>query len=84
MSKPEDQSKEITTRRPEGPIILFFIIGFAASLVLGWGIFPKLLYSQKHQPIQFNHALHNIEVDGCESWYSNTGKLYAVPRRAHG
>jgi hypothetical protein len=30
-----------------GFIILFFIIGFAASMVLGWVIFPKLLYSQK-------------------------------------
>jgi hypothetical protein len=30
-----------------GFIILFFIIGFAASMVLGWVIFPQLLYSQK-------------------------------------
>ena len=51
-----------------GPIILFFLVGFALSLVVGWVIFPKLLYSQKKQPIDFNHALHLDLVDeGCES-----------------
>ena len=53
---------------PGGPIILFFILGLFASLILGWIIFPKLLYSQKKQPIDFNHAFHVAEVDnGCES-----------------
>ena len=51
-----------------GPITLFFMLGLVASLVLGWVIFPQLLYSQKEQPVQFNHALHNELVDeGCES-----------------
>ena len=51
-----------------GPVILFFILGLAASLILGWVIFPKLLYSHKKQPIDFNHVLHVAEVDNeCES-----------------
>jgi len=51
-----------------GPITLFFLLGLAASLVLGWVVFPQVLYSQKEQPIQFNHVLHNELVDnGCES-----------------
>lgn len=51
-----------------GPITLFFLLGLAASLILGWVVFPQLLYSQKEQPIQFNHVLHNEMVDnGCES-----------------
>jgi menaquinone reductase, multiheme cytochrome c subunit len=51
-----------------GPITLFFFLGLAASLILGWVVFPQLLYSQKEQPIQFNHVLHNEMVDnGCES-----------------
>lgn len=51
-----------------GPVILFFILGLAVSTILGWVIFPKLLYSQKKQPIDFNHVLHVAEVDnGCES-----------------
>ena len=46
-----------------GPITLFFIIGLVASLVIGWVVFPQLLYSQRRQPVEFNHALHNEEVD---------------------
>ena len=51
-----------------GPVILFFILGLAVSLILGWVISPELLYSQKKQPVDYNHALHVAEVDDeCES-----------------
>jgi hypothetical protein len=51
-----------------GPIILFFMIGFALSLVVGWVIFPKLLYSQRQQPINFNHVMHlELVDDSCTS-----------------
>lgn len=66
-----------------GPIILFFILGLAASLVLGWVIFPQLLYSSKEQPVQFNHALHNDEVDdGCESchFFREDGTYSGIPK----
>jgi len=68
-----------------GYIILFFIIGFAASMVLGWVIFPKLLYSQKQQPFSFNHALHVEEVDeGCESchFFRDDGSFSGIPKLA--
>jgi menaquinone reductase, multiheme cytochrome c subunit len=68
-----------------GLIILFFIIGFAASMVLGWVIFPKLLYSQKEQPFSFNHALHVQEVDnGCVSchFFREDGSFSGTPRLA--
>jgi menaquinone reductase, multiheme cytochrome c subunit len=67
---------------PAGPIILFFIIGMAVSLVLGWGIFPKLLYSQKKQPIDFNHKVHVAEVkNGCESchYFRADGSFSGIP-----
>jgi len=70
---------------PGGFIILFFIIGFAASMVLGWVIFPKLLYSEKQQPFSFNHALHVGEVDeGCESchFFRDDGSFSGVPKLA--
>jgi menaquinone reductase, multiheme cytochrome c subunit len=85
MSKQEDQTTAVDakeTQKPAGPVILFFIIGFAASLVVGWGIFPKLLYSQKHQPVEFNHALHQSEVsDGCESchYFREDGSFAGIP-----
>ena len=68
-----------------GPIILFFILGLIASLIVGWVIFPKLLYSQKKQPVDFNHALHNEEVeDGCESchFFREDGTYSGVPKLA--
>jgi hypothetical protein len=85
MSKQEDQTTAVDvkeTQGPAGPVILFFIIGFAVSLVVGWGIFPKLLYSQKHQPVEFNHALHQAEVsDGCESchYFREDGSFAGIP-----
>lgn len=66
-----------------GPIILFFIIGIIASLIVGWIIYPKLLYSQKKQPIDFNHVLHVEEVeDGCESchFFREDGTYSGVPK----
>jgi hypothetical protein len=68
-----------------GTITLFFIIGLAASLVLGWVIFPELLYSKKNQPIDFNHRLHNELVDeGCESchFFREDGTYSGVPKLA--
>ncbi|MBU4186408.1 MAG: cytochrome C, partial [Proteobacteria bacterium] len=63
MSTQDDKAKEVSADGATGPIILFFILGLAASLVLGWVIFPKLLYSQKKQPIDFNHVLHVEAVE---------------------
>ena len=67
-SSETDESRHGAEGGAGGPIILFFILGLIASLIVGWVIFPKLLYSQKKQPVDFNHVLHNEEVeDGCES-----------------
>ncbi len=68
-----------------GPITLFFILGLVASLVVGWVIFPKLLYSSKEQPIHYDHAKHNELVDdGCESchYFREDGTFSGVPKLA--
>jgi hypothetical protein len=68
-----------------GPIILFFILGLIASLLVGWVAFPPLLYSQKKQPVDFNHALHSGLVDnGCESchFFREDGTYSGVPKLA--
>jgi len=41
-SSPEINQKE-QDNRSAGPVILFFILGLFASLILGWIIFPKIL-----------------------------------------
>jgi len=66
-----------------GPVTLFFILGLAVSLILGWVIAPELLYSQKKQPIDYNHLLHVAEVDdGCESchFFREDGTFSGVPK----
>ena len=68
-----------------GAITLFFILGLVASLVVGWAIFPKLLYSQKKQPVDFNHALHmDLVEDECQSchFFREDGSYSGVPKLA--
>ena len=85
ITSPTDPGQIEPGRGAGGPITLFFILGLVASLVLGWVIFPQLLYSQKEQPVQFNHALHNEMVeDGCESchFFREDGTYSGVPKLA--
>jgi len=48
--------------------LFFFISGLIGSLIIGWIIFPMLLYSKEPQPINFSHAVHMDpdKVDGIE------------------
>jgi hypothetical protein len=91
MDEPGDDAVSSGVRKEQkaplsqsvGPVILFFLFGLAASLVVGWGVFPKLLYSQKKQPFNFNHALHVEMVDaGCESchFFREDGSYSGVPK----
>lgn len=66
-------------------IILFFILGLAASMVVGWVIFPKFLYSQKNQPFDFSHRLHlALEDQSCQSchFFREDGTFSGAPRLA--
>lgn len=91
MSTMDDKTKEAPVNsakgenenKPGGIAIVFFIIGLAVSLIIGWIVFPKLLYSQKKQPIDFSHAAHNELVDdGCESchFFRDDGTYAGVPK----
>jgi hypothetical protein len=85
ISPPTDPDPIEPNQAAGGPITLFFILGLVASLVLGWVIFPQLLYSKKEQPIQFNHVQHNELVeDGCESchFFREDGTYSGVPKLA--
>jgi len=51
-----------------GGMVLFGLIGFVGALVVGWVVFPKMLYSEKTQPIRFSHTTHTqlgIECEQC-------------------
>ena len=47
---------------------IFLLLGFIGALIVGWVIFPMVLYSKQPQPINFSHALHlnPDKVDGIE------------------
>ncbi len=69
------------------PVMLSFIIGIVISLIIGWAVFPKLLYSQKTQPVNFNHAMHmdpEISAEGCASchYFREDGSFSGIPKLA--
>ncbi|NLD35752.1 MAG: cytochrome c3 family protein [Desulfatiglans sp.] len=37
---------------------VYFVAGLFPALIIGWLVFPALLYSKQVQPMNFNHALH--------------------------
>ncbi len=83
MSALEEKSKAVSDGG--GFALLFFVVGLVASLIVGWVVFPKILYSQKRQPFDFNHKLHNELVDeGCESchFFREDGSYAGVPKLA--
>ncbi len=78
---PSSPAKKSQEDGATGFIILFFVIGLVASLIVGWIIFPKLLYSEKQQPIQFDHVLHTEMVGSCDSchFFREDGTFAGVP-----
>lgn len=38
--------------------IIVFLLGLAVALVAGWVVFPRLLYVQRAQPLEFRHKRH--------------------------
>jgi hypothetical protein len=82
-AKNETQQAE-TAYSSTGPgmITVLFLLGFAASMIFGWIIFPELLYSKKHQPIDYNHRVHLDLVDnGCQSchYFREDGSFSGIP-----
>jgi len=62
--------------------LFLFLVGLYASLVIGWLVFPKVLYSQKVQPLDFNHALHVEATGDCESchYFRDDGSFSGIPK----
>jgi hypothetical protein len=47
--------------------VIFFMVAFLVCFLSGWLLFPKLLYSKREQPFNFDHVLHTEEVGDCET-----------------
>jgi hypothetical protein len=60
-----------------------FFVGLVVALIIGWLIWPTLLYSKKSQPAPFNHLVHTEEVglacDDCHS-FNDAGRFSGVPK----
>ncbi len=93
VSQDEQAAEHATveaTRKPEKPgtwrfliPIAAFLVGFVSNLFVGWVIFPPLLYSEKEQPIDFSHKIHQEAVDeGCESchYFREDGSFSGIPK----
>jgi hypothetical protein len=63
---------------------ILFTLGFTAALVAGWAGFPRILYRQQPQPLQFSHRTHAGEKAGlaCDDCHSVTdaGYFTGIPK----
>jgi hypothetical protein len=62
---------------------LIFTFGLVTALFVGWMVFPRVLYSQRHQPLDFLHKMH-AEKSGladCAECHSirEDGSFTALP-----
>ncbi len=52
--------------------VLFFLAGFVVMLIIGWAVFPALLYSTSEQPVSFSHKKHlegaGMECEQCHAF----------------
>lgn len=60
--------------------MVIFLVGFIGALVVGWVVFPNLLYSQKAQPINFSHVAHqDSDCESCHSFRTD-GTYTGIPK----
>lgn len=52
---------------------IVFGLGLAAALVAGWVVFPRVLYVQRQQPLEFRHKTH-----GEKSGITDCGECHAI------
>ena len=78
----EADSKQVRRTKKDGWI--FFLSGLVGALIVGWIVFPALLYSKKSQPLNFSHATHGPESDAgleckeCHFFYED-GAFSGIP-----
>ena len=62
--------------------VIFFIVAFVICFLSGTLLFPKLLYSKKEQPFNFNHKLHVEQTSDCESCHAlrEDGSFNGIPK----
>lgn len=72
---------------------IFFLSSFIPSLIVGWFVFPMVLYSEQPQPINFSHVIHmdpekvdsiegETELEKCQYCHAfyDDGTFAGIPR----
>lgn len=87
----EDRHNNTPSRKEEcglgrlGGGIWPFVIGLVVALVFGWWIFPKLMFSNQQQPVQFSHETHlkdaSLECGVCH-YLRADGTFSGIPATA--
>jgi menaquinone reductase, multiheme cytochrome c subunit len=72
--------------------LLYFAVGLAATLLIGWVAFPMALYSKSEQPVNFSHAVHTspdlldgeTEAERCAYCHAlrDDGSFTGIPKLA--
>jgi hypothetical protein len=63
---------------------IFFLAGLIIALIVGWIVFPALLYYEKRQPLNFSHASHGpessagLDCEECHFFYQD-GTFSGIP-----
>jgi len=59
-----------------------FAVGLIGGLAVGWLLLPQILYSQQHQPLDFNHVMHTedagMDCTDCHG-YRDDGSFAGIP-----
>jgi hypothetical protein len=64
---------------------IFFVAGLIVALIIGWVVYPALLYSERSQPLHFSHAHHGpdssagMECEDCHYFYED-GSFSGIPK----
>lgn len=69
----------MTTKKVGSP--LPFLFGIVAALILGWWIFPQVIFSNQDQPFRFSHKAHLEQGLTCSSChaYRKDGSFAGTP-----
>jgi hypothetical protein len=74
----KEEEKNLSRKNGKGWV--FFLGGLIVALAFGWGAFPRLLYSEKIQPLNFLHSAHaDGSCDDCHSFRAD-GSFTGFPK----
>lgn len=58
-----------------------YLIGFIGALLVGWWLYPKALYSEAPQPVNFSHPVHLEQGMDCSEchYLRDDGSFHGIP-----